>query len=203
LCQVRTLHLRIVALRLPHQKSGSFAVQGIGRVGVPKKLRNEDFEDVNHVVHWRPCLVDDVETDRAGTVRVSKIHRKASRIVVARSTTGFNSQLIYVGMEYPVDEANTRALIGVLIGQLDMDLPETALERGCFSSIPTFWLWYSKRTILRPLEPDVELLPVVYQYAAVGSQSSSRKTNTTMMLASPHGRSDYNNILLSLTSVTS
>lgn len=36
---------------------------------------------------------------------------------------GGGSQLIDVGMKYPVNEADARALVRVLIGQLDMDLP--------------------------------------------------------------------------------
>jgi hypothetical protein len=42
-------------------------------------------------------------------------------------------------MKYSVDEANAGALVGVLVGQLDVDLPETALERGYSSSIPAFY----------------------------------------------------------------
>jgi hypothetical protein len=42
-------------------------------------------------------------------------------------------QLVDVGVEYPVDEADARAFVGVLIGELDMDFPETALKGGCDS----------------------------------------------------------------------
>jgi hypothetical protein len=42
-------------------------------------------------------------------------------------------QLIDVGVEYPVDEADARAFVGVLIGELDMDFPETALKGSCDS----------------------------------------------------------------------
>jgi hypothetical protein len=67
-----TFHFGVVAFWFPHKKRRSFAVQGIGRVGVPQELRKEDLEDVDHVVHWRPCLVDDVETDGAGAICVSR-----------------------------------------------------------------------------------------------------------------------------------
>lgn len=37
-------------------------------------------------------------------------------------------------MEDPVHEADARALIGVLIGQLDVDLPQATLEGCCIWS---------------------------------------------------------------------
>jgi hypothetical protein len=40
-------------------------------------------------------------------------------------------QLINVGVEYPVDEANTGALVRILVWQFDVDLPETAFEWSC------------------------------------------------------------------------
>jgi hypothetical protein len=39
-------------------------------------------------------------------------------------------QLIDIGMKYSVHEANAGALIGILVGELDMDLPKSAGE-GC------------------------------------------------------------------------
>ena len=39
-------------------------------------------------------------------------------------------QLVDVGMEDLIDEANTRALIRVLVRQLDMNLPQAAFEWG-------------------------------------------------------------------------
>lgn len=60
-----TLDLCFVALGLSHQQSGSLAVQGIGRVGIPQELRQEDLENVDHVEHRRPSLVDDVKADGA------------------------------------------------------------------------------------------------------------------------------------------
>lgn len=44
---------------------------------------------------------------------------------------GGDAQLVDVGVEYAVHEANAGALVGVLVGQLDMDLPQTAGE-GCW-----------------------------------------------------------------------
>jgi hypothetical protein len=40
-------------------------------------------------------------------------------------------QFVDVGMEYPVYEADARTFVGILIRQLNMDLPEAALERCC------------------------------------------------------------------------
>lgn len=40
-------------------------------------------------------------------------------------------QLVDVGMEDAVHESNARALVGVLIRQLDVNFPETALEGCC------------------------------------------------------------------------
>jgi len=49
-------------------------------------------------------------------------------------------------MEYPVHKADARALVRVLIGQFDVDLPKTAGE-GC---------------LFRTLESYVEFLPATY-----------------------------------------
>lgn len=65
----------------------------------------EDFEDVDHIVHGRPGLVDDVETDRTG-------------------------ELVDVWVEYSVDEADAGRLVGVLVGDFDVNLPVAAGERG-------------------------------------------------------------------------
>lgn len=39
-------------------------------------------------------------------------------------------QLVDIGVEDAVHEADARALVGVCIGELDVDLPETAGEGG-------------------------------------------------------------------------
>lgn len=54
-------------------------------------------------------------------------------------------QFIDVGMEYPVDKADARALVGILIGEFDTDFPETA----------------GKGSLIRSLEPDIEFLHIV------------------------------------------
>jgi hypothetical protein len=53
------------------------------------------------------------------------------------------AQLIDVGVEDAIDEANARTLVGVLVWKLDMNLPQPALEWRVFWS----------------LESDIELLP--------------------------------------------
>lgn len=60
----RTPDLGIVALLIPHEKRGSLAVERVGRVRVAQELREENVEDVDHVEHGRPRLVDHVEADR-------------------------------------------------------------------------------------------------------------------------------------------
>lgn len=55
-----TLYFRIVALGLSYQQGSGLSVQGVGRVRITKELREEDLEDVDHIEHGRPSLVDDV-----------------------------------------------------------------------------------------------------------------------------------------------
>lgn len=66
---VPTFDFDIVAFRFAYQQSGSFTVEGIGGVRISEKLWQEDFEDVDHIKHRRPGLVDHVETDGAGSER--------------------------------------------------------------------------------------------------------------------------------------
>lgn len=40
-----------------------------------------------------------------------------------------SSQLIDVGVEYPVDEPNAWTLVRVLVGKLDVNLPQAASKR--------------------------------------------------------------------------
>ena len=48
--------------------------------------------------------------------------------------TKISIQFVDVGVEYPVHKADARTLVRILIRELDMDFPETALERSCSSS---------------------------------------------------------------------
>lgn len=61
-----TLHLGLVVLGIPQQQGGGLAVERVGRVRIAQELREEHLEDVDHVVHGRPGLVDDIEADGAG-----------------------------------------------------------------------------------------------------------------------------------------
>jgi hypothetical protein len=74
-------------------------------------------------------LVDDVQAYGAGTVyRLAKIYNHcATSIGKARE----DAQLIDVRVEDSVDEADTRALVRILVGKLNVNLPEAALE-GCW-----------------------------------------------------------------------
>lgn len=47
----RTFDLGIVALRFPHEERSGFTIQRVGGVGISEELWDEDFEDVDHVVH--------------------------------------------------------------------------------------------------------------------------------------------------------
>lgn len=49
----------------------------------------------------------------------------------SEATRVVHLQLVYVGVEYAVREADAGRLVGVLVGQLDVDLPDAALERCC------------------------------------------------------------------------
>ena len=63
---MRTLDLSIIPLRLPHQQRRRLTVQRISRIRISEKLWEEDFEDVDHVEHGGPSLIDDIEADGAG-----------------------------------------------------------------------------------------------------------------------------------------
>ena len=63
--RVLTSDLGVVALLVAHEESCGLAVERVGGVRVPQELREEHLEDVDHVEHGRPRLVDDVEADRA------------------------------------------------------------------------------------------------------------------------------------------
>lgn len=61
-----TLDLGIIRFLIPHQQRRGLSIQRVRGVRVPQELWEEDLEDVDHVEHGRPGLVDDVEADRAG-----------------------------------------------------------------------------------------------------------------------------------------
>jgi hypothetical protein len=98
---IRTLNLQIVALGLPNHQGGGLAVEGVGGVGVAEQLGQEDLEDVDHIKHGRPCLVDDIQADGTGpALSVSVRLRPGDRVC--------HSQLVNVGMEDAVHETNAR-----------------------------------------------------------------------------------------------
>ena len=64
-------------------------------------------------------------------------------------------------MEDAVNKSDAGTLVGVLVGELDVDLPEATFERR-YVTLADCWLrGISWLTLYRALEPDVELLPVV------------------------------------------
>ena len=50
-------------------------------------------------------------------------------------------QFIDIGMEDAVDEADTWTLVGILIWELDMDLPKAASEGSCSCELVVFSIW--------------------------------------------------------------
>ena len=64
----QTLDFRIVALGLAHQQRGRLAVERVRRVGIPQELGQEDLENVDHIKHRRPGLVDHVQADGTGPI---------------------------------------------------------------------------------------------------------------------------------------
>jgi hypothetical protein len=61
-----TFDLDVVRFWILHQQRSGLAIQRVSRIGVSQQLWQEDLEDVDHIVHRRPSLVDDVETHAAG-----------------------------------------------------------------------------------------------------------------------------------------
>lgn len=122
-----TFHLSLIGLWLPHHQCCCFAIQRIGRIGIAEELRQEDLKDVDHVVHGRPGLVDDVQTDRTR----AEIDLSARETGAAPQQS--NSQLINVGVEDAVDKANAWALVRILVREFDVNFPMTASEGSCTS----------------------------------------------------------------------
>ena len=50
----------LVALRFSHQQGCCLAIQGICGVRISQELWKEDLEDVDHIKHWRPGLIDHI-----------------------------------------------------------------------------------------------------------------------------------------------
>lgn len=74
---------------------------------------------------------------------------------------GFAIQLVDVWVKYAVDEANTRALVWVLIGKLDMNLPK-ASGKWSYPGGPlagTKQMLGELHTFIWSLESNIELLP--------------------------------------------
>jgi hypothetical protein len=61
-----TFDLGIVARGISHEEGRGLAVEGVGRVRVAEELREEDLEDIDHVKHGRPGLVDNIEAHGPG-----------------------------------------------------------------------------------------------------------------------------------------
>jgi len=147
---MHTLNLGIVAPGLAHQKCGSLSVKRVGWVRVPQQLWEEDLENIDHVEHGRPCLVDNVEADRSRPSEFQALSNpscfaygglvtflslflllvcvSSSNIVVCFVSCFPNLQFIDVWVEYAVYETNAGRFVRVLIGQLDADFPNATFE---------------------------------------------------------------------------
>lgn len=66
-------------------------------------------------------------------------------------------------MEDPVDKADARALVGVLVWQLDVDLPVSPSEWCCTGQYGAIKMGYELmvHTFFGSLEADVEFLPKI------------------------------------------
>lgn len=63
----QTSDFRLVDLSILHPGRRGLSIERIGRIWIGEKLRQEDLKYVDHVIHWRPCLVDDVQADGTGS----------------------------------------------------------------------------------------------------------------------------------------
>lgn len=118
-------HPCIVTSRLSHQQRSSFAIQGVGRVRIPKELWQEDLENVDHVKHGRPGLVDNIKADRTGSRDWSAVPALGGRS---------DALFVYVGMENPVHESNGGRFVWVLVWQLHVDFPP-AIRKWCCKAV--------------------------------------------------------------------
>ena len=127
-----TLHFRLVALWFPHQERSSLAIQGVCGVGITQQLRQKHFKDVDHVVHRRPSLVDDVQTNgaRAGKILVYATRAFQRRKLFCGCSKGF-LQLVDIRVEDSVHEADAGTFVWILVGKLNVDFPKTTREGCC------------------------------------------------------------------------
>lgn len=98
-------------------------------------------------------MVNDVETDRPRPLFVSDWKPKL---------TPWNTiQLVNVGVEYAVDEADTRTFVRILIGKLDVDLPKTSGKRSCriVPLVGASPLSVRLHTLVWSLESNIKFLP--------------------------------------------
>lgn len=86
-----TFDPRLIARLIPHQHSRSLSIQWIARIWITEQLWQKDFENVDHVEHWGPSLVDDVETYRSAPT--PKRHVSFMPSFVASSSSSFFSSI--------------------------------------------------------------------------------------------------------------
>lgn len=62
--QTVTFDFGIISLWFSHQKRSRLPIERVCGVWISEQLRQEDLEDVDHIEHWRPGLVDNIQADR-------------------------------------------------------------------------------------------------------------------------------------------
>ena len=90
------------------------------------KLRRGKAEE-SLTKHRAPGLVDDIQTHRAGPNKSRVEDGKGKNQKRDRG----GSQFVDVGVEYLIDETDRGGLVRVLVRELNVDLPNTTIERGC------------------------------------------------------------------------
>lgn len=53
--------------------------------------------------------------------------------VQLKRISGRHVQFVDIGVEYPVRKPDTRRFVRILVGEFDVDLPDPAFERSCFT----------------------------------------------------------------------
>ena len=99
---------------------GGFVVQRVSGVWVKQQLWQKYFENIYQVVHWRPSLIDYIQTYRARTLKLKFESEQRTREYL---------RLVDVRMENPVFEADGRRLVRVHIRQPHLNFPKSLQEQ--------------------------------------------------------------------------
>lgn len=145
----RTLYFGLVGLRFPHYHRSRLPVERIRRVRVAEELRKKDLEDVDHVVHRRPRLVDHIEAYGARPAGVSYMFGR-HRGTDSSSMFGWKIRL-------------TNPMLGLLYGYWSGSstwIFQCPPVKGAGTVSTRSWIACRPRTLFGTLEPHIKLLPV-------------------------------------------